>query len=78
MSVVALLVGIFSGVTTYFVLYKVLFENYDEFAGKLKQFFIWFPVSVLFDYVSGKDSLRVWLWLPSGFLVGVIVRWILL
>jgi len=69
----SLFAAIAAGLTTYFVLYKLFFEDLDELVEKLKGFLIWFPISVLLDYVSEKDSLRVWIWLPSGLVVGLWV-----
>jgi hypothetical protein len=64
-------------ILTYLVLILLLFEDLDEFRAKLRSTILWFPVSVILDYVSGNDSLRVWIWMISGPVVGVLVYSIL-
>jgi hypothetical protein len=58
---------------TYLILMQLLFENLSEFRKKLRATIEWFPISFVLDYVSGNDSIRVWIWMMSGPMIGVLV-----
>ena len=62
-----------ASIFTYLVLMKILFEDFDEFRKMLRSTMLWFPISFVLDYVSGNDSIRVWIWMISGPMIGVLV-----
>ena len=62
-----------ASIFTYLVLMKILFEDFDEFRKMLRSTMLWFPISFVLDYVSGNDSIRVWIWMISGPIIGVLV-----
>ena len=62
-----------ASISTYLLLMHVLFEDFDEFRTKVRSTLLWFPVSVVLDYAFGNDSLRAWIWMISGPVVGVLV-----
>ena len=51
----------------------VLFEDFNDFRTRLRSTILWFPISVVLDYAFGNDSLRAWIWMISGPVVGVLV-----
>ena len=51
----------------------LLFEDFDEFRDKLRAMIAWFPISIVLDYGIGNDTLRAWIWMVSGPMIGVIV-----
>ena len=62
-----------ASIFTYLVLMKILFEDFDEFRKMLRSTMLWFPISFVLDYISGNDSIRVWIWMISGPMIGVLV-----
>ena len=62
-----------ASIFAYVILMHLLFEDFEEFRKKLRSTMEWFPVSFVLDYVSGNDSIRVWLWMISGPMIGVLV-----
>jgi hypothetical protein len=75
----SILISILFAILTYFLLFKVFFEDLEDFAERLKNFLFFFPIAFVLDYVtnwspsSNKMSLRVLLWLPSGICAGIIL-----
>ena len=67
------LLSILAAVATYFLLFKLMFADLTEFQNKLKSTVLFFPIGAALDLVSSKESLRVWVWLPSGLIVGIFV-----
>lgn len=65
-------------ILTYFVLFKLLFEDLNEFAEKLKSTLYLSPIALILDFVINwspsfrKLSLRILFWLPSGLLTGLM------
>ena len=53
--------------------YLLLFEDFNDFRTRLRSTLLWFPISVVLDYAFGNDSLRAWIWMISGPVVGVLV-----
>ena len=72
MQVAAILVGIFVGMATYFVLYKVLFEDSEAFKKELIDTIWRFPLIVILDWMFNwspslrRISLRLIFWCVSG------------
>lgn len=64
--------AIVAAVLAYFVLMKLLFEDFSEFRAKLYSTILFFPVSAALDTVPKKVSLRIWLWLVGGLAVGIL------
>ena len=60
-------------VLTYLLLMQVLFEDLDEFRKKVRSLLEYLPISIVADWAFGRDSLRSWIWMVSGPLIGVIV-----
>jgi hypothetical protein len=65
-------------ILTYIVLFNLFFEDFDDFIEKLKGTLYFFPIALILDYFLNwspsfsKMSLRVLIWLPSGFFVGIM------
>ena len=68
-----LIISATASIFTYLILMQLLFENFDEFREKFWSTMLWFPVSFVLDYISGNDSIRVWIWMISGPVIGVLV-----
>jgi hypothetical protein len=62
-----------ASIFAYLILMQLMFEDLGEFRKKLRTTIEWFPVSFVLDYVSGNDSIRVWIWMISGPIIGVLV-----
>lgn len=64
---------------TYWLLYKLLFEGWDDFVQNLKWTLLLYPLGAIFDYFTNwsptfeKVSVRILLWIPSGSVSGYIV-----
>ena len=75
----AKLIGVFVGLTTYVILFKVLFQDFVEFRAKLKGTTIYYSIALFLDALFNwspsfrKISIRVLLWLPSGLATGAVV-----
>lgn len=51
---------------TYYLLYKILFEDVVEWRKQLFSSVAWLPVSALVDYDLSDTSWRFWIWAISG------------
>ena len=68
-----LLIAICAVVVTYLLLYKILFEDFDDFIDQLKSGLGWLPLTLLVDYDFSNATWRLWVWLPSGILIGGVL-----
>lgn len=68
----AFLASIFVGGLTYLLLLKILFVDFGEFFVRLRSSLWFFPVGAITDSVSDRESLRIWIWLPSGLVTGIL------
>ena len=66
-------ISLTASIFTYLLLMHVLFEDFNDFRTRLRSTILWFPISVVLDYAFGNDSLRAWIWMISGPVVGVLV-----
>ncbi len=69
----AIFLSVLLGSVIYFVLFKTLFDDQEDFIVQLMSFFAWLPVTVLLEYDFSDASWRMWLWLPSGAVIGVFL-----
>ena len=58
---------------TYFILMQLLFADFEECRKKVRSLVEYIPISVVADWAFGRDSLRSWIWMMSGPLMGVLV-----
>jgi hypothetical protein len=58
---------------TYLILMQLLFDSFEECRKKVRSLVEYIPISVVADWAFGRDSLRSWVWMMSGPLVGVVV-----
>jgi Fe2+ transport system protein B len=65
------LVAIFLAFFTYFVMFKLLFENFEELIEVMKNSFFSLPLVVILDYPSKKLSLKLIFWLATGVIAGI-------
>lgn len=69
----AVIVSLFLGFAVYFVLYKMLFDDNDDFFVQLKSLLSWLPITFLLDYDFSDATWRMWVWLPSGAAIGAFL-----
>jgi hypothetical protein len=65
--------SILFGIVVYFALYKTLFDDEEDFFVQLKSLLAWFPITLLLDYDFSDATWRIWVWLPSGAVIGVFL-----
>lgn len=69
----AIFLSILLGTVIYFALYKTLFDDDEDFFVQLKSLLAWFPITFLLDYDFSDATWRMWVWLPSGVVIGVFL-----
>lgn len=60
-------------VIVYYLLYKTLFDDLEDFLIQLKSLVAWLPITALLAYDFSQASCRMYIWFPSGAFLGAFL-----
>lgn len=69
----AIFLSVLLATVIYYALYHTLFDDFEDFVAQLKSIVAWLPITGLLDYDFSNASWRMYVWLPSGAVTGLLL-----